>query len=371
MAGYIALYSILFLFLTLGQKYRFCCYETKQKYKRYLMKSNRITLGQMFLGLSFALLVLWGGLRGNISIDITKTYYRFFNNIDSETVVNHFDFLFRKLFLFLYYNFDSFQVILFVTAFIFVSCVYYATEMESLFPAYSILLFAMFDFYYGGLNQIRQYLGMGVILVAVSYYRKKRTILAIGAVVIAGLFHSGCFLFLLVFILDRMKISKRLYAFILFASPVSLLVAKPLIEYVFSIYAGGQYYIYITNPHQGYGLIGKLVIPLIKTWGLACIYLFNYDDIKEIENSSIYLNSLLISCVVALFGALNSEVVRIVNLFFFPQIIYIANSSNIILRKKSKARCFLALYMLFNMSYFAYLTYSHMTEYPYEMLTYI
>lgn len=367
MIGYIVLYLLLFLLLYCARNFKVGSFlQLKQIDGRQHLLLNK---SQFLLFLSFWILVFWGGLRGDISIDISRTYYRVFNYYN-ETLLSHFDFLFRYIFSWIYENTGRFQDFLFLTTAIYITCIYIGVFKGSKNPTYSILLFLLFDYYYGGLNQIRQYLGMGFLLISIVLLQKMKYLASLGLIVIAGFFHSACFLFLIIFIADKVKLKIKAYTAILMFSPILLLIARPLINYIFQIYAGGQYYIYITNPHLDYGVIGKFLIPFFKVWFLALIYLLVYKNITEIPGAYVYLNLLLVACVVSLFGMINSEVVRVVNLFLFPQIIFIVNSSKIFLQQKI-TRYLFAFYIWIVFSYFVFSTYTHAIDYPYEFLTFI
>lgn len=342
--------------------------ETTEFDIKLFFKKGQVSKNNLGFFLVFIIILVWSVTRGNISVDIEKTYHPLYDIIRYAGVSSHYDPLFNFLNVLVIKTFNNFQAFLAVTALLYISCVFYASKKLSESSVYSIILFIIFNYLYNGLDQMRQYVGISFFCLALCCLSKGKNIKAIILIIIAGLNHSACYLLLLVVLLNKIRLSKTIYRNILIISPVTLLFAEPIVDYVLANYYGGHYAIYVEGGN--YGFWGKFIIPLVTCWGLAIIYYVLYDDLAKEKNFNLYANLVLCSCVLSLYGTLSSETIRIVKMFFFGEIFFIPSIFKYLKKRKSASLIWKG-YISFIFAYFVFYTCVTAVEYPYEMLTYI
>lgn len=362
MIGYVVLYGLTILILFFMRRAEI---RVKNMSTNLLYMEDKAFL--YLFSVLYLIFLIWGALRGNVSVDIQKTYLKCYENIAHYGWDSHFSGLFNYLTIFVIKVFKSFQWFLAITTFIYITLVFISTIKLSISPAYTILLFVLYDFYYGGLNQIRQYVGVGFFCIALIFLSEKKYIASFILITLATMSHSCCAFLYMVLFYDLFKASRFRYIVILALSPLLYFFIKDAVNYVFTNFDGGTYSIYVEEAHE-FGVLGKVLIPMLKSWGLMIFYLFNYFKVKKIPNYKLYMFLLTISCVLSLFGSYSSEMIRMVYLFLFPQIFFIPSVMGVVNDTMKKL---FRLYILFIGMFFIYTTYEHITLYPYEILKYI
>lgn len=325
---------------------------------------KKIYFAKVFLFYAMTILLIWAILRGKTtSIDLKITYLPGYNEIVRTGTHNHYDILFIVINRISYIVFHDFQGLLIITSIIFIAGIYLSSKTISANPAYTLFLFIIFDLYYRGLNQIRQYTGLAIVCIAICCFIKNKKVTSLLLIVIAGLIHTVCFVFLIIFVISKVRISKKAYIMIILISPILLIFGQRILFWIFTYVGNGQYSKYALGGGT-YNVIRKLLIPLFQTWGLSIIYVFNFDKVQKEDCDNIFINFLLIATVISILGNTSSEIIRVVTAFFMFQFFFIPSILKYI-KENTCSRLLWNAYILANLAYFALLTYEHMRDYPY------
>lgn len=362
MIGYLVLYAFGFSLLLVSSSLNNCV-------SNELITRKNAYMSKFCFFLAFSIFFIWTIIRGIISIDLRITYLDGYRDVTTYGFSERFDFLFNYFFTIANDIFSDFQGFIILTGSVFICTHYYAFKKLSINPAYSALLWLNFNLLYTGLNQIRQYTGFCFFCIGLVFFEKRKFFITFIFVLAAALTHSGCYVLFIIFIIPKLKISKKGYITILILSPCLWLIAPYILRFVFLNFLNGRYAKYVFGGGTE-AFLGKFIIPMIKTWGLSFIYLLNYDAAKKEDKNNIYINLMLLATIIAPLGMINTETPRIVNMLFYCQVFYIPSLVKHI-RENSTHHTLWIFYLLFNFMYLCFKTYEKMREYPYYISDYI
>lgn len=110
----------------------------------------------------------------------------------------------------------NFRLVIAATSVIIGLCVYYSIFTQCSAPVLAIYLYVASSNYFLSMNIIRQYIAIGIGLVAVQFIREKRLFPFLACVVVAMLFHTTAVVLLPCYFLCRVELNPR-YALLLTA----------------------------------------------------------------------------------------------------------------------------------------------------------
>lgn len=226
-------------------------------------------------------LVFISAFRENIGTDYVN-YLRIFNNIKGMS--GYFDFygfteaeplyyLLNKVIIWL--KWDP-QWIFIITSIFYVFIVVYVCYDASPYPLFSVFLLVGTTAYFEQFNTMRQHLGCVILLLALLYVFQRNFRKFFLLVLIAGMFHFTCLLFLPVYFLTKIRIKPKRIIIIIIAS---LLLQNLIVEIVYFFLKNTQYAVYIKNQvESGTGVVG--IILQILIFGIMTICYKDEDKYK-------------------------------------------------------------------------------------------
>lgn len=159
-------------------------------------------------------LILISSLRGsNVGVD-TEQFCRAYERIGSEGASAFFSERYEPLFIFMCLTMncitDNYQLLLFVSSLVILVPVGVLIYHESPSPAFSFIIYITLNFYFVGLNMMRQAMAMSVFILAVMALRRKKLFKYIGLSIIACLLHYSVIVAVVCSLVIMMPFSKRL-----------------------------------------------------------------------------------------------------------------------------------------------------------------
>lgn len=113
---------------------------------------------------------------------------------------------FRQLMAFMSWSGLGFRGLIAVTSLLIGACVFLAVYRQSRSPVLAIYLYVATSGYFLGLNIIRQYLAIGIFLVAVEFIVRRRPLCYLACITVAVLFHRSAVLLYPCYFLSRFAI---------------------------------------------------------------------------------------------------------------------------------------------------------------------
>jgi len=260
----------------------------------------------------FFLLLLIGGLRDlSVGVD-TLNYYNVFKGITSRYMVLEYGWiLLNNLVRFF---FGNFQIVVFISMVLVLCPIFYVSKRMSNNPILSIALFCLLYFYFNSFNITRQAIAASFILMALySLHNDNRRGYFI-YVVLAILFHATAILFLGIFFLYRLNISKRILVIIIVLSYLIGALNMPLI-FLRNINLGEHYTVYVNVM-----LTDTSFSPtrLLLNIGLLCIIIWG-------DHLNLYVKNFILGVFVLNAFSFSPEIARLAQYFLLSQIIIIPN----------------------------------------------
>jgi Gpi18-like mannosyltransferase len=171
------------------------------------------------------------------------------------------------------------------------------------------------DFFSFTLSGYRQSLAMAITIYAIKYVKEKKLIKFLLTVLVASLFHQSALVFLIVYPLAKIKITKSYLLTITSMGILALFFGDKIINLFISFYDRNQ--IIVTG--QGYGMFAMLLI-------LTAIGLFFYKYAKQKDPAiTLFCHLMLMATFLQIFSFHLSIFVRVVSFFSVHMIIFIPN----------------------------------------------
>jgi hypothetical protein len=233
--------------------------------------------------------------------------------------------LLNKIASFLYCDFRLLIFIVsLVTVFLFSKHIYNESKIHWL----SFYLFVCMNFFNFTLSVYRQSLAIALTAYSIKYlHSNNRSFVKFTLfVVLASLFHQSALIFLLIYPISKIKISKEYILLVSLTGIMAYLLGGRVINFLLDIYSRDQ----ITVTGQGFEMF--LMLLLITSVGM----LFHKHAIKEDDNINLYLHMMILSVILQIFSFHLSIFVRVVSYFSIHMIIFIPNIVSSIPSRKLK-----------------------------------
>ncbi len=286
-------------------------------YMIIFLSFSKMIKTDLFFYLSFAILVLFSGLRFDVGVDFIS-YSQMFVDFRNETA----PFLFEPANMFIInmvnmLNID-YQAIFFIYSLLIMSGVFYFIKNLSPSKEVSILLFVTIGiFYFSTFNGIRQWAAISIMLIAIVKLIEAKHIQFVLFIILASLFHlSAIILFVLVFFKFRFKF---LYLIVILFSS---LLATELLLFIIN---NSQYAMYLNEvkfDQKGNPLLLLIYISIL----IYIPWFLGYFSRKITLNTHeiVLLNMNLMSILILMLGyQLNIDFLSLmrVNMYFQIQLI--------------------------------------------------
>lgn len=270
-------------------------------------------------------LILWAvsGLRYGIGTDYNN-FSEMFYKIQSGAKVKEVEITFVYLNEFLGKYYKSSQVLFIITSLITISLIVKSIYDYSINRNLSIILFITLGYYQGSFNGFRQYIAIAICIYSIRYIFNKNLFKYIIAILIGSLFHSSALVFIPIYFVNKIKISKKVYMIILaifigvsnaYNFIIEILLPK-ISPYYFNKYSDSNFFSLGVNGKAEYIYFLCFLLILI-------ISIFKIDIIRKIdEKSQIYLNLCIISILFIALG-FKSQLLFRISLYFSIYFIFL------------------------------------------------
>lgn len=222
-----------------------------------------------------------------------------------------------------------------------------------------ILFFLNAYFAYLGLNQIRQFVSVMLVLYAFDYIEKKKLLRYVIFVAIAACFHISAIVMLPFYWILNVKWKLSTYCIIsLILAPVNLFYTEVMTWFYQNFMPRYLNTNYVT---RGPGWNIRYIAVMVITLFITLIY-----EKKSDKDATIFRNCLLISNIMVFFASWLPEYQRFVFYFFAPSIVYIPQ---LVERDENRIRR-IVIYVLISVIYLWYFmgVYEGMSIVPYKSI---
>ncbi len=220
----------------------------------------------------------------------------------------------------------DFQWVYFITCFIAYILLIVCIRTYSSNYAVSYLLFFTGGFFFLlGLNQIRQFVAVGCVLLAFQFIEKKKPLIYFGLVICGGLFHITAFVMLPFYFILGKRIHLSFYAVIsLIILPINFFF-NDIMVWLFKTFM--PRYLRSDYVSRTYELEVPYLVMIIVTV-VVVLFLIGKETGELSGIDRVFLNGCMISVVLATVCSWLPEYARFVYYFFIPTIFYIPKLLN-------------------------------------------
>lgn len=277
-----------------------------------------------FMGVFF-LFVFMAFRDVSIGTDL-KTYLPLFEKLKSSSLIDFIginsEFIgYEKGYLLLNYIISFFgdsRLLLVIISGIYIYSVSHLISKFSPLPFLSLLLFVLANFYFSGMNLLRQYLAIAVLLFSLRYVINRSFIRFIIIVLIASSIHRTALVFTLIYFLYPIQLTRRYVVFVVSISLLSYFVlGQFLFSYLLSLMELSKFEKYILAGANG-GMIFYLFILCF-----ASLMIFIPFDKRNESTNRTFFHMMLLALLVQSFAVTIAELARLTQYFFISFIVYL------------------------------------------------
>ena len=263
---------------------------------------------------------------------------------------------YNKIISLIYYNFNFFMII---TAILSMIGVYYFIKNNSKNYVYSLLIFITFNFYGFFFGIYRQVLAISILLCSLKFVKERQLKKFILTVFLASLFHKTALIFLIVYILPKIKINDILVRVWILLTLLFLIIKSSIIQFILG---------YIYKPAEATGISGggyKMLL-LLFILSLVCYY-YQKNLLKQDKNNIIFINMIFVATMIQCLSTVFGNAYRMTLYFSLAMIIIIPNILEIIKSKELKR--FAVIMMFICLTVYYYYTTTNLINYvSYEFI---
>lgn len=207
----------------------------------------------------------------------------------------------------------------------------YIVRKYSLNPFYSLFLFLTMGFLASDLSGIRTAIALSILCFAFDFALKREFWKYLIVIIAATLFHRTALAFLLVYPLMRRKMTLAHVAFHIVGTILVYMLRRPIMNFVVGISYFNKYAQFVMNTQaSGYAFVILAVFLIMYFCGQK------YRNEEE-EHSDAYYNMILIAFTFQVLASINTNMMRLTNLFYFYAVILIPNVMKRMNSRSSKA----------------------------------
>ena len=234
--------------------------------------------------ISFTILILLAALRSPEVGTDTANYVFGYNKIANQNFSGIFDVvrweegyvLLNKIISII---FNNEQALIIITSLLCTGLIFLFVYKYSVNTVFSIYLYISLFYYFASFNIIRQYLAIGIILLAYKFILERKFFKYLLLILLAASFHQLALLLLPIYFLYGMKLNKRNVLLLTLGSIILIYGFEKIIQLAFRIFPTYQGYV-DTNLFEGGGLLTSLISFSVLAFGL---YIKITNNIKEKE----------------------------------------------------------------------------------------
>lgn len=264
--------------------------------------------------------------------------------------------IYNKIISSIYYNFSF---LLIVTSILSMIGVYFFMKNNSKNYIYTILIFITFNFYGYFFGIYRQVLAISILLFSIKYIKEKKLVLFLISVFIASLFHKTALIFIPIYFISNIKITKK----ILFLWSSLIIIFLGFKDFIISFILN-----YIYKPADVIGIGGEGYKMLILMIMLSFVS-YHYQDklIKQDKNNQIFINMIYVGTIIQCLSTAFGNIYRLTLYFSIAIIILIPNIIKCIENKKLRSLIVILMFTSLTL-YFYYNTRNLINYSPYSFI---
>lgn len=257
-----------------------------------LLKKGR----KYFLFIIGCLMILLLTFRGITVGSDTITYYNIFNWTSSinlfEAQQSNIEYGYLLLNRFIHFVNGNFTLLLFVISLITIFGIlqFIYNFSDNIFM--SIIVFVGFTYYFMAFNISRQFLAIGIDLIASTYLIRGKKWKSLLLIIIAGLMHNAGYLYLILWILIDIKVTKKVFTiFLAFITAISLPATKFIGQYMIN---NQRYNAIVNSSNAGKGMFGILFSLSLLMLLIFMIINFNFNNSNLLDRYVLYSFTLIV-----------------------------------------------------------------------------
>ena len=281
-------------------------------------KENHLIISRVSFALFWSAIppTLIAALRYDVGTDYFPTYYTGFYRILENSKVDRFEigyYYFNKIIqLFT----DNAFALFIITSILFVGISYKAIGDLSINIPFSIVLFFVTRYYFIGLNAVRQYIAMAILLHSIKYIQTRNLKKFLLCILCACIFHYTSIIFILTYFIGRIDVTKKQFIILSIGDVLVCSIGVTGLKYIL----GNSKYGVIINTIGVAGVAFSVITIIINL--IIVIYAFtNKEKNKDDTIYLIYFNIQLVAFWVSLILRFLPAAERVYWIFSFPIIV--------------------------------------------------
>lgn len=307
-------------------------------------KSNNKIANRISMSIIFFLLFVIAGFRGESIGNDTSLYINLFNQISREGFqgVLSYSNRFENGYLFLNWLISIFtkesQFLLIISSFFCLLVIIQFINKYSSIRWLSIFLFITMGYFSSSMNVIRSFWALFFIILAFNYLKANRFYRFILLCIIASTFHKTAIIFLIVWPLKNLKLTKKKIFYLLLINIIMFLFFNDFLIIVLKIFPQYQYYvgsIYLNNQIRLASVMNFLVSFVILIFGYIVAksknkkidrhYLVCIQNQDKFCNSQLFLKLLILGTSIEFISFKFNLLNRVSDYFLIFSIVYLPN----------------------------------------------
>lgn len=269
-------------------------------------------------GLPFFLV---SAFRYDVGTDYLRRYNYDYTRISKGMDVKNLEIGFKGIIKFcLLFTQESYLLFIIVSA-ITIGAIMYTIIKRSKNPILSVLIFLLAGFFFDSLNIVRQYLAISIVIIGYPFLlEKKKWILYLGCVVLAGLLHSTAFIMISLLFLNKKMLAN--WKWVIPLSGFILILNENLFDLIGVFIQNTRFNVYLTGKFAK-GDISFLFIAenLILYIFMYYIYVKNKKTGEILKEDILFLNIQALALLTMVSGSCHMLLIRIALYFSVFQII--------------------------------------------------
>lgn len=306
---------------------------------------NKKNKNKIFLLLNFIFLFILPAFR-NVSVgNDTVEYYRIFDMVSSMKSINGLFNISRYEIGYLLLNYlvtrvtNNFNVILFITSFIYLYSVFRFIKKYSNSKFMAVMLFFTFSAYYLVFNIQRQCIAIAIFLYAIKFLENKQHIKYIILILLATMFHYVAIVLLALCFIPKINLHSKGQAFIYLI--ISCFAAYCMSYFITKFGSYIPYFgHYLTNSEYGQGgvRIASIILAGIRLGIIILILVINgfKEDNSKKDTNYLFNYIAFLDCIISLASIKFNLCDRIEDYLCVVFIVMISNSINCLNIKTNK-----------------------------------
>ena len=291
-------------------------------------------------------IIFIAGVRYNVGTDYINTYYTGFYRLLEGSEWDNFEFGYRILNKMIQLFSNNVFILFFITAVIFVGFTYAGIYSLSLDIPLSIALFFISRYFFIGLNGVRQFIAMAILLYSIRYIFERKLGIYLIFSFLSFSFHYSALIFIPVYLVSYIDISPKKYIVLCSLGILILLFGKDIINGILSLTKYGQ----LLNRYS-YAGVKFTLFTIVLNLFIIFVFFIKYMDLRENIMYRTYLNIQVLATLSTFALRTIPSMERIYWYFSFPLIVsfpyIIKQYNNMKLRKAITCTLFFLLGVYF------------------------